>query len=472
MRYLAVLWDSWREVLDSKVLYALLVLSVLVMIGVASISFTPRPAEQGLQDILGRFPGAQATFRAPPAIKYKVENFQQLDQRPPWEGAYQFDLAVEELPVRGRDGKEQPGEGVFRLLVWLSGLQLDEKDLTDEDREARKRLLLLQTQAQTVAPDKLEEFLNDKMREEIARVTPARMERFVKDQLAAQGTLETTSVASIPAADGKPRFEVQVQSRTETFRTWPHTVKYLFGAVSGPGDTSIGNLVYTLQSYLIGSWGAGIAMLVATIVTASFIPNMLRKGSIDLLLSKPVGRSSLLVWKYVGGLLFMLINTVVIVLGVWLILGLRSGLWPLGFLLSIFVLTFQFAIFYAVSTLFGTLTRSPIVAILAACATWVLLWLVGWGWLVMDATRELKPFPNWLYTTADTAHFVLPRYKDLDALSEQLLARDLLGPDSPQRKATDRLFGSIHWGQTVGFTLAFIALLLALACWCHWRRDY
>ena len=50
--------------------------------------------------------------------------------------------------------------------------------------------------------------------------------------------------------------------------------------------------------------------------------------------------------------------------GVWLVLALRSGVWDFSFLIVIPVLTFTFAILYAVSTLAAVLTRSPIVSIL------------------------------------------------------------------------------------------------------------
>jgi ABC-type transport system involved in multi-copper enzyme maturation permease subunit len=85
---------------------------------------------------------------------------------------------------------------------------------------------------------------------------------------------------------------------------------------------------------------------------------MLQKGTIDLLLVKPIGRPMLLTYKFVGGLTFMFLNTVFVIAGIWLILGFRTGLWVPTFLLAIPVLTFQFAIFYCVSVLFGVLTRS------------------------------------------------------------------------------------------------------------------
>jgi ABC-type transport system involved in multi-copper enzyme maturation permease subunit len=477
MKFLAILKDSLREALDSKVLYALLILSALVIVGVASISFKPRPAELGISDIVSRFPGAQPNFANPnPPLHYSVEDFKALNDKKPWEADYRFDLVAHESPKRGEDGKELPPEGVFRLIVFVYGLQKEEGKLTAEERESRKRLLALQEQAANVPPDQLRKFLDEKMREEVAHVSPAQMERFIADQLSSRGTLEAKEVKLKSADAGDVRFEVQTAPKAETFRTWPHEVSYGFGAYTSKSDTRIGSLLYGVEDNLIGGFGAGIAMLLATVVTAFFIPNMLRKGTVDLLLSKPIHRATLLVYKYIGGLTFMFLTTVVTVAGVWLALGLRSGLWAPGFLLSIFILTFQFAIFYAVSTLVAVLTRSPIVCILVACFTWVILWAVGAGHILLDATREfpadLRPVPEWVYTTGDAAHFVLPRYKDLDALNSELMGRDLLGPESPERVTMTRIFSSISWGKSVGFTVGFIAVMLALAAFSFSRKDY
>lgn len=475
MTFLAILKDSWREALDSKVLYFLLALSLLVIVGVASISFQPKPADKGLEAILERFPLArvQSGFSsAPGPIHYELDNFQQLNDAPPWEGDYHFQLVVREVPMTGRDGKQESSEGILRTMVWLSSLQVEEEKLSAEDREARKRLLALREQAQAVPPEQYKQFINDKMREEINKVTPTQMERFIKQQLASHGTLETTRVQFEPGDNKEYRFAVEARGRPETYRTWPHNTSYGFGAIRSQSDTAIGPSVFGVEGGLIGNYGAGITMLIASIVTAFFIPNMLHKGAIDLLLAKPVRRSVLLIYKYIGGLTFMFINTVVVVVGIWLVLGLRSGLWAPGFLLMIFTFTFEFAIFYAVSVLFGVLTRSPIISILMACLTWLLLFLVGNGYQLAEATRDFDLAPKWVYTTADVAHFVLPRYKDLDILNSQLIARDLLGPESPERKVMEKLFGAIQWGQSLGFTAAFIALLLGLACWRFATRDY
>jgi ABC-type transport system involved in multi-copper enzyme maturation permease subunit len=476
MTFLAFLKDSWRETLDSKVLYVMLALSLLVIVGVASISFQPKPADKGLEAICERFPGNRMRMgpfqegRGP--LRYEIEDFAQLNNAKPWNGVYSFHLVVREVPIRNAEGKEESSEASFPAIVWIWGLQREDSNLSAEDREARKRLLAMREQAQNLPPEELKKFLNEKTLEEVRKVSTVQMERFIREQLAAYGSLETTEVHLQSKKPKEYVFSIDAQGRSETYRTWPHTRSYLFGAIHSQDEEPIGANVFGIENGLIGNWGAGIAMLIATIITAFYIPNMLHKGTVDLLLAKPVRRSSLLIYKYVGGLTFMFLNTLFVVVGIWLALGLRSGLWAPGFLLAILTFTFEFAIFYAVSVLFGVLTRSAVVSILMSCFLWLVLFAVGNGYQVVEAVRDLDVLPKWLVTTADVAHFVLPRYKDIDALNSQAIAHDLLGSDSPMRKSMDKLFASINWGESVGFSLAFIAVMLSLACWWFATRDY
>jgi ABC-type transport system involved in multi-copper enzyme maturation permease subunit len=48
---------------------------------------------------------------------------------------------------------------------------------------------------------------------------------------------------------------------------------------------------------------------------------MLRKGTVDLLLVKPMSRITLLLFKFIGGLTFIFLTTAFIVSGLWLVLG-------------------------------------------------------------------------------------------------------------------------------------------------------
>jgi ABC-type transport system involved in multi-copper enzyme maturation permease subunit len=213
-------------------------------------------------------------------------------------------------------------------------------------------------------------------------------------------------------------------------------------------------------------------MLLGTIVTAFFIPNMLRKGTVDLLVTKPVHRWTLLVFKFIGGLSFMFLTTAAVVIGVWLAFGLRTGLWSHGFLLSIFVLTLQFAIFYSVSTLLGVVTRSPIVAILGTIAFWGLLALLAVAMFFIRPFHEAEATPPWVFTSVQTVRKVLPRYHELDTLTSRLIAHNLLSEKDQDRRDIDKEAERINWGESLGVTFAFIAVMLGLACWWFTRKDY
>jgi ABC-type transport system involved in multi-copper enzyme maturation permease subunit len=223
-----------------------------------------------------------------------------------------------------------------------------------------------------------------------------------------------------------------------------------------------------------------VALLTSIIITAFFIPNMLRKGTIEPLLVKPIRRWQLLLYKYVGGLAFIFLNTLIAVGGVWLALSLRSGIWATGLLWTILSLTFFFAILYAVSTLFGVLTQSPIAAILLTCAAWFALFLVGLAFQIFEAqqAQEVKqaarekraPEPEgWFVGVVRAAHFVLPRTGDLNVLNERLLTRELLSANQLSGRELDPF--RISWAETLTVSFAFIALCLGLAAWRFTRRD-
>ena len=75
----------------------------------------------------------------------------------------------------------------------------------------------------------------------------------------------------------------------------------------------------TFMSLLVGVIGVFVAIL----VTASIIPQMFEPGAIDLLLSRPLSRSLLFLSKFVGGCMFILLNSIYLIAGLWLYVGLR-----------------------------------------------------------------------------------------------------------------------------------------------------
>jgi ABC-type transport system involved in multi-copper enzyme maturation permease subunit len=241
--------------------------------------------------------------------------------------------------------------------------------------------------------------------------------------------------------------------------------------------STVGSFVFFFENTLVTSIGGWVALLIGVVITAFFIPNTLRKGTIDLLLAKPIHRPVLLIYKYIGGLTFMFINSTITIGGVWLVLGLRSGVWAPGFFLTILTLTFFFAILYAVSTLFGVLTRSAIVAILATCVFWFAMFLVGQIYTTFEmfrkepAMKEIKDsIPNWAFTLVDVVHFVLPRTSDLNTINVHLVGTVLT--DFERRDKGFAVLPDIPWTESIVVSLAFIAVMLGLACWRFSTKDY
>lgn len=115
---------------------------------------------------------------------------------------------------------------------------------------------------------------------------------------------------------------------------------------------------------VIIDWLLGFVLVfLGILVTASVIPDMLQPGSLHLLLSKPVSRSLLFLSKFIGGCAFVLLCVIQLVVGLYLVAGLRLDVWNLRFLWCIPVSVFLFSVFYSVSAVAGLRWRSPILAI-------------------------------------------------------------------------------------------------------------
>lgn len=137
-------------------------------------------------------------------------------------------------------------------------------------------------------------------------------------------------------------------------------------------DLLVSSIVSSLE-FMIISPLAGLGLLLAIFSSSSFVPNMLEKGNIDLLLSKPVSRQQLLWGKYMGGLVVVLLNIGFLVFGIWLIIAVKFSYWDPTFLWSILIITFTFAVLYALIILCGILTRGSMLGMMLAYFIFLIL---------------------------------------------------------------------------------------------------
>ena len=126
-------------------------------------------------------------------------------------------------------------------------------------------------------------------------------------------------------------------------------------------------------SFLLGF----VLVFLGIVVTAPIIPGMLQPGSLHLLLSKPITRSSLLWSKFFGGCAFVLLCVSQLVIGLYLVAGFRLDIWNLRLLWCIPASVFIFSVFYSVSVAAGLIFRSEVLSIGITCFFGGLVWITG-----------------------------------------------------------------------------------------------
>ncbi len=136
--------------------------------------------------------------------------------------------------------------------------------------------------------------------------------------------------------------------------------------------------IWDVLKVLVADWFVGwLGVIAAVISTAFLLPDMLRQGSVELYLSRPISRGGVLLGKFVGSLAFVAILAGVVVGGSWLGFGIRSGDFSPGYLMSIPLLVFIFAIIHALGILCGVMFRRPIVTIVVSLIFWAVCSMVG-----------------------------------------------------------------------------------------------
>ena len=129
----------------------------------------------------------------------------------------------------------------------------------------------------------------------------------------------------------------------------------------------------------VGYWLGWIASIIALVSTASIFPDFVDRGSIDLMLSKPIGRARLFLTKFATGLLFAGLQVLVFTVASFLVIGFRGGDWELWLFVAIPIVLIFYSYLFAVQAVIGLLTRSVIASIIGVLLFWMLLFLVQTG---------------------------------------------------------------------------------------------
>lgn len=116
-------------------------------------------------------------------------------------------------------------------------------------------------------------------------------------------------------------------------------------------------IIFGIESVIaVALYTAGLFM--ALFATSGLIPSFLEKGSIDLLIAKPISRFQILLGRYLGAVAIVAFNVFYLVIFSWLILSLKTGIWNGGFLLAGVIIVLTFAILFSLMTFLGIVVHS------------------------------------------------------------------------------------------------------------------
>jgi ABC-type transport system involved in multi-copper enzyme maturation permease subunit len=452
--FVAILGDSWRETRDSKVLYVLLGGIVLLLGVVLTARFESIPGSKQYLQLAARACGVD----------------------------------TDGLDANSLNAMDMAG----RLRGALYSLETSETIDNAEDLPGAKWRVILRRQGVPLmgGRDTVEQ-----ISERFGKIAEGRL--FVVDSV--EELADPTS-----GLLGIQRWSLIVSAGRDLRVAWPHRMTLFLGVVPLTSDSGapLGLQIFILYKLLTTGFGAWIMLLVGVVVTSFFVPNMIRKGTLELLLVRPIPRWRLLFYKYLGGLMFALVLLVALVGGAWVATGITAGLWSPTVLWAVPILLLFFGLLYACSTLVAVITRAPVPAMLMTCLYWVALFIVGILHGQVEVSRmesapgsqsqgisltdlkmnrnglgprprprqpERKPFYETTFgQVVEWFHAVLPRDRDLDNLMDRQLVKDL-ALAGPLRDLTSRTGSSAVVG--LGITLAHLGGFLVLACWIFSRRD-
>ncbi len=108
----------------------------------------------------------------------------------------------------------------------------------------------------------------------------------------------------------------------------------------------------------------GFVLFLLVFASAGLMPHYLSKGRVEIVLSKPIHRMSLISQKFISVFIWMCIIFVIATLSIWLTMVIRLGVFDAGFLAGMAYGFLEFLVIYVIVFAFGVLTNSTAVAII------------------------------------------------------------------------------------------------------------
>jgi ABC-type transport system involved in multi-copper enzyme maturation permease subunit len=238
------------------------------------------------------------------------------------------------------------------------------------------------------------------------------------------------------------------------------------GALAGAklfGQTvEVGGRAHDLDKLVLGFEGgfSGFLFLIGTFLalfaTAHLVPRLQEKGTVDLYLSRPVGRVPLLLSRYFAGLMLAAANIIYLIGSLWIIIVWKTHVAHGRFFLAGVSILFTFAILLAFAFLVGVVTSSTGVSLMATYGIFFFSAI-----LVAHSKIAAALSKEWAARLVDALYWIFPKTAELGTATVGLVG----GP------ATGR-FIQLDLFAVYGSSALFGIAVLSLASWLFSRKDF
>lgn len=273
----------------------------------------------------------------------------------------------------------------------------------------------------------------------------------------------------------------------------PGKIVILFGTWEFPtdlftvDDTILSDRIATLAvTWIMEHTLSWPGIILAIIATAGFFPAFIERGSIDVVLSKPMARWQIFLGKYIGSMVFVFVQAFIFVMLTFIVIGIRWGAWLPGYLWAIPLVVLLFSYIFCVSVWVAVHYRSTVAAIVISLGAWMIF--SG----VQTTADCFELFPAWkenesAHTAFRTARWIVPKTQDITYLAAKwsgAATSDAVLPDPDSefadtdtvtiKRATaiERERMNMNPLHTIGSSLLFEAFVVMLAMWKFTRTDY
>lgn len=200
-----------------------------------------------------------------------------------------------------------------------------------------------------------------------------------------------------------------------------------------------------------------VGTFLALFATAHLVPRLQEKGTIDLYLSRPVGRIPMLLSRYSGGLLLAAANLVYLLGSLYLIILWKTKVAHPRFFLGGLSILFTTAALLAFAFLVGVVTSSTGVSLMATYALFFFsVLLAAHGRIAAAMSSE------WSARLVDGLYWIFPKTAELGRATVELVAG----------RGVIHAASQVNFAAVYGSTALFALAALVAACGIFSRKDF